>query len=178
MSDGDRPFRILGWHLKLAREQLSESVAEVSGAVEIDTEELERIELGRKRPSEDILMLLISHLGLADVEASSLWELAGYVSQDSNSGNELNKSDLRILYTDLIHMAVNDSGVVINFLQSGAIGNQPLSVARVGMSKTQAKQMLKLLQHTLGQSKALRAKNLPAQKRVADESKKDKKQTN
>ena len=73
MSSAERPFRTLGWQLKLAREQLKETLAEVSGAVEIDNETLELIEQGKRRPSEDVLLLLISHLGFEDTEASSLW---------------------------------------------------------------------------------------------------------
>src|SRR5262245_43560188 len=134
MSDGDRPFRILGWHLKLAREQLTESVAEVSGAVEIDAEILEKIEQGKTRPSEDVLLLLISHLGFEDAEANSIWELAGYVP-DNKPYDETSKSiDLRIMYTDMVHVVVNDFGVVMNFLQANGLGNQPLAVSRVGMS--------------------------------------------
>ena len=164
MSDGDRPYRILGWHLKLAREQLSESVAEVSGAVEIDSEFLELIEQGKSRPSEDVLMLLISHLGMEDAEANSLWELAGYVN---NAKEDIDDSDLqvnldnKILYTDLVHVTVNDFGVVMNFLQAGSAGSQTFSVSRVGMSKDQAKHMLKILHQTLEQPKTLKAKTLP-----------------
>jgi len=46
------------------RENHRESAAEVSGAVEIDEKSLRRIEAGTERPSEDILLLLISHFAL------------------------------------------------------------------------------------------------------------------
>jgi transcriptional regulator with XRE-family HTH domain len=72
------PFITLGKHLKYVREQLHQSVDEVSGAVEIDAEALEQIEAGRKRPSEDILLLLISHYGVQEQQAMQLWELAEY----------------------------------------------------------------------------------------------------
>src|SRR5205807_9580549 len=72
------PFTMLGKQLKLLRENRQESVAEVSGAVEIDIDILERIERGEERPSEDILMLLIDHFGMQDHEAAELWESAGY----------------------------------------------------------------------------------------------------
>jgi len=72
------PFKTLGTHLKYLREQVRESLAEVSGAVEIDVNVLERIEQGFERPSEDILLLLISHFAMPDQEAVQLWELAGY----------------------------------------------------------------------------------------------------
>lgn len=174
MSDGNRPYRILGWHLKLAREQLSESVAEVSGAVEIDTEDLERIEQGKKRPSEDVLALLINHFNLADMEANSLWELAGYLSKGITS-DDFSKLDLRIMYTDLVHMTVNDSGVVINFLQDGAINNQPLAVSRVGMSKDQARHMLSLLQGALEKSNQPETNLLPPKHNFLDDAKNNQK---
>ena len=172
MSKGERPFRVLGWHLKLAREQLSESLDEVSGAVEVDTSELEHIERGLKRPSEDVLMLLISHLGLEDIEANSLWEMAGYTSGNNRQDDDaVSIAKNKVLYTDLIHVVANDSGVVMNFLQTDSMAGQPTPIARVGMSKTQAKYMLSMLQQTLRPSKKLNAKNLPHKNQLIDEGK-------
>src|SRR3954469_23358999 len=74
----ESPFKNLGERLKDLRQRLQESVAEVSGAVEIDESTLERMERGQERPSEDILMLLISHFGMKEQEADTLWKLAGY----------------------------------------------------------------------------------------------------
>jgi transcriptional regulator with XRE-family HTH domain len=82
-SQGVPPFKTLGTHLKYLREQGNESLQEASGAVEIDTEALQRIEEGRERPSEDILLLLIQHYKTQDHEALQLWELAGYNGDDS-----------------------------------------------------------------------------------------------
>lgn len=59
---------------------------EVSGAVEIDEKRLKRIEAGIERPAEDILLLLISHFGVADREAVQLWELADYDSDMPDHG--------------------------------------------------------------------------------------------
>src|SRR5438309_12010771 len=72
------PFKTLGTHLKYLREQSNESLAEVSGAVEIAEDALMRIEDGQERPEEDILLLLINHFAMPDQEAVQLWELAGY----------------------------------------------------------------------------------------------------
>ena len=65
-SKSNAPFKPLGSHLRYLREQIQESVAEVSGAVEIDMDALERFEQGVERPSEDILMLLINHFNIQD----------------------------------------------------------------------------------------------------------------
>lgn len=156
-----RPYRTLGWHLKTAREQLKQSTAEVSGAVEIDVEALEKIEYGEHRPSEDILLLLISHLGFADEEATSLWELAGYIGKsepdqaadDTKHVAMVMPMDIRVVYTDMVHVMVNDYGVVMNFMQGAGPNNQPLAVARVGMSKEHAQSVLDILQQTLEQAK-------------------------
>jgi transcriptional regulator with XRE-family HTH domain len=80
MSESKTPYKSLGSHLKYVREQSRQSLMEVSGAVEIDQRSLERIEAGIERPAEDILLLLISHFGVADREAVQLWELANYDS--------------------------------------------------------------------------------------------------
>lgn len=154
----DNPYKTLGWHLKFAREQLKKSLVEVSGAVEIDVDTLNKIERGDQRPSEEVLLLLISHLGLEDAEATSLWELAGYDSITDNSDNYQQVTvampmDLRVVYTDLAHVTSNDYGVVMNFMQSGP-GNQPLAVARVGMSKKHAVQVLKMLHQALAKDQS------------------------
>ena len=46
-----KPYQTLGKHLRYLREQHSESLAEVSGAVEIDEKLIERIEAGHERPA-------------------------------------------------------------------------------------------------------------------------------
>lgn len=166
------PFRPLGLRLKQIREKLRESVVEVSGAVEIDPDFLAAIEQGKQRPSEDILLLLISHFGTKEDEATKLWEMAGYDQNAIPMSNMVNDDrsntvqtvvimpiDMRISYTDQVHIMINDYGVVMNFMQANGLSNNPLTVARLGMSKEHAKSVLEVLQKTLAESepKALRA---------------------
>lgn len=176
----EKPFTNLGDHLKALRERKQESLAEVSGAVEIDVQDLANFEMGQARPSEDILMLLISHFGAKDDEAVKLWELAGYGTNDAtvfsmtNEQNSLSKTnavvlpiDARIVYTDMVHVMVNPYGVVLNFLQGGGPNMQPLAVSRVGMSRDHAKSVLQVLQSTLEQSEKANNQNpkqLPPEK--------------
>lgn len=142
------------------RERVQESLAEVSGAVEIEIESLAAIEKGTSRPSEDILLLLISHFGVKEDQASKLWELAGYHQQDGlfvqdedqKSAVMVMPMDARIAYTDMVHVMVNNYGVVMNFMQGAGPNNQPLAVARIGMSREHAKSVLEILQKTLEQS--------------------------
>ncbi len=172
-----RPYRTLGWYLKFAREQIKETLPEVSGAVEIEVEELQKIERGESRPSEDVLTSLISHLGLEGAEATSLWDLAGYSDgQDAAPTDDLKQQialvmpvDLRIVYTDMAHIMASDNGIVMNFMQGGGPGNQPLAVARVGMSKKHARSVLDVLSRALDSStQSSKPKYLSAPKKRSD----------
>jgi transcriptional regulator with XRE-family HTH domain len=174
-TNQEYPYKTLGARLKGMREHLRESLAEVSGAVEIETDMLSEIEKGSDRPSEDILLLLISHFAIKEDEATKLWELAGYDQSDTGTtsigndplGNLKNTVmvmplDARIAYTDMAHVMVNDHGVVMNFMQTGGPGNQPLVISRLGMSHEHARSVLEILQKTLAEQEAEAPKSLPA----------------
>lgn len=172
------------------RQRLQESLGETSGAVEIGVEQLDRYERGSERPSEDILMLLISHFNLQDDEAIRIWEMAGYDSNarpfaddyrddaepSGSSGNQHSNGrhpvqvmllalDNRILYTNGAEIITDETGVVVNFSQSDGNNSQNSNtVARVGMSHTQAEQLLQTLQRALLHKKYLSGpKQLPPQ---------------
>jgi transcriptional regulator with XRE-family HTH domain len=173
-SRREAPFQPLGLQLKRLREQLKESLAEVSGAVEIDIDNLERMEQGIERPSEDILMLLISHFGIQDTEALELWELAGYdqangtvnmqfIQDELQSGKQVvmvMALDMRTLYSDSMQTHINKEGVVLQFTQTNG-QKHPMPVTRVGMSMEQAQNVVDTLQRAL-----LHAKYLPGPKRL------------
>lgn len=162
MSDKkSMPFGQLGDKLKAIRQKRKESVAEVSGAVEIDEQTLVKIEQGRERPSEDILMLLISHFGMQDDEAAGLWQLAGYDQprdyddDESDAPSHNSKTmvmimavDPRVVYSDGVQVVTNGSGVIMNFAQ-GTGTPQALVTARIGMSRDQALLVLQALQTAL-----------------------------
>ncbi|PID32044.1 hypothetical protein CR970_02530 [Candidatus Saccharibacteria bacterium] len=169
------PYADLGLRLRRVRERLQESLVEASGAVEIEVEALEAIETGKNRPSEDILMLLISHFEVREDEAEQIWELAGYESskqaedveslagraqQEQGQPVMVMPGDLRIVYTDMLHVSVNDYGVVMNFMQGSGPKSPPLAIARVGMSREHAQSVLEVLQRTLSQAAQ---KSLPQQ---------------
>jgi len=158
----DQPFKQLGDRLKTIRQKLHESVAEVSGAVEIDEPTLTRIEQGDERPSEDILMLLISHFGMHDDEAAGLWQLAGYDRPRNHDHDENDphngKStilvmavDPRVIYSDGVQVTANKNGVVLSFSQASGTQNS-LTTARVGMSREQASAVIRTLQDALSRS--------------------------
>ncbi|HSX07363.1 MAG TPA: helix-turn-helix domain-containing protein [Candidatus Saccharimonadales bacterium] len=176
------PFQSLGSRLKTIRQKLQESVADVSGAIEIDEEKLQRIEQGKERPSEDILLLLISHFGMREDEAANLWLLAGYdrpQSQDGASNDDsggrptimLMGIDPRTMYSDSVQISVNPAGVTIGFSQSGP-SSQPLAISRIGMSRDQAHNLLRVLGQALDQYDNPPApKGLPHGTKKSDESK-------
>lgn len=158
----ESPFRTLGRQLKALRNRVNESIAEASGAVEIEAETLASYELGQSRPGEDVLLLLISHFGAKDDEAVRLWEMAGYgmdkipvvhnVNEDLQSTSQPATSEPRILFTDIVDVTVNNYGVVMSFMQGATPNIKPSTVARVGMSREHAKSVLEILKVTLDQT--------------------------
>lgn len=175
------PFKTLGTRLKYLRERSQESIAEVSGAVEIDEDSLERIEQGIERPSEEILMLLMSHFNMHDSEAVQVWELAGYdrrlgpetgiTPEDLFSGKPvvmLLAVDVRTQYTDGVDITADKAGVTLTFTQQGVPGSQGgqavsrLPVSKVGMSIEQAEAVAQALQMALLRVRYARFPGLPA----------------
>lgn len=160
-----KPFKDLGEKIKAERQQKKRSINEVSGAIEISEDRLKKIEQGELRPAEDTLATLLSYLEVNDSEADQYWELAGYVDNDGipSAGQasmfEMNQPiammmpvDLRVVYTDMVHVMVNDFGVVMNFMQSTGNGQQPLAISRIGMSKEHAKSVVSILSKSLKQA--------------------------
>src|SRR5689334_16151410 len=108
-DSGKTPYHTLGKQLKTLRDRAKESLAEASGAVEIDARELAKYELGKARPNEDVLLLLISHFEAKDDEAVNLWEMAGYetgrvpaAQMATNSHSAPQAQAQRILYSDTV----------------------------------------------------------------------------
>jgi hypothetical protein len=182
------PYLPLGRRLKALREKANESLAEVSGAVEIDVRELASYELGQSRPNEEVLLMLISHFSAQDEEAVQLWELAGYgvtkvssaqmVSDISVPNQTSNNSP--ILFTDVVDIMVNNYGVVMNFMQSSGPNAKPSTVARIGMSREHAKSVLQILQVTLSQTEQILPKIPQTNRRMisSDNSKTDEQSRN
>lgn len=161
MQRGKKPYSRLGQRLTEIRKSLRESLVEVSGAVELDTDIIDSYEKGETRPSEDVLSLLISHFDIKDDEADELWELAGYI--ESNDPNPtvppmdmpnmptvvVVPMDNKVLYTDKVNVSVNGQGVVMSFMQESINAGQSVPVSRVGMSLEQAKKMISVLNTTI-----------------------------
>lgn len=185
-SHKSAPFKTLGTRLKYLREHSSESVAEVSGAVEINEDKLELIEQGYERPSEEILMLLITHYNMMDSDAVQLWELAGYdrrLTPDLLTGNHSDEAqsgkqmimmlalDVRTQYTDGVDISINNAGAVLTFTQAGGSNQGQQPVAKVGMSLQQAEAVYKTLERALIEARYHTPRALPPpQSHLTDES--------
>lgn len=172
------PFVSLGKHLKYVRENSKQSLAEVSGAVEIEEFVLERIEAGVERPTEDILLLLISHFGVEDQEAVQLWQLANYEGMlpdqlrpdvDIIAGGKvimLMALDVRTIYSDGLEINTSPAGMTLQFTQANGKA-QANPVARLGMSYDQAEKVFAQLGQALlrrkylGDSRSLPLGNRP-----------------
>lgn len=155
------PFEALGARLKFLREQWQQSVSEVSGTLEIDESTLKAIEDGKTMPADEILDMLISHFLLTEDQAQDLRDLATEHKDQANEAllggieDMLMKQivmylpvDNRVVYTDGMNATVNDHGVMLQFMQAGANGQQ-IAVSRVGMSREHAERMLKVIRETL-----------------------------
>lgn len=177
------PYQALGQRLRAVRQKLQESLNDVSGAVEIEPLRLERIEQGFECPSEDILELLIRHFDIQSDEAAGLWQLAGY-EMDCDHDHTQDLEDLtppqthhgtimimaldpRVVYSDHVQVTANPNGVVLNFAQTTNM-LQPLTAARVGMSRKQAKQVMHAIQEALIRSQPRR---LPQPKQTKPQTK-------
>ena len=169
-----RPFKRFGEKLHVLRVQAKESLLEVSGAVEIDESTLKEIELGKKLPDEDILILLMNHFGVKDQEALDMWELAGYANDNTKTMNEeqLLKQimmvipvDNKVAYSDSAQISANKNGLVIDFtLVAGQ--KQAQTVSRVGMGLEQAETLVKNLLRSIEGARAPKVvRSLPAPKR-------------
>lgn len=160
-SEKQPPFALLGKQLRSLRETRRESVAEVSGAVEIDPELLERFERGEECPSEDILTLLISHFDMREQDAMQLWEWAGLAGPKGErlSGEQLQEAvnraalvvvamiDARALYASHSAVQADMNGLVVQFTQSTPQG--PMTAARIGMSYEHAAELVRTLERAL-----------------------------
>ncbi|GEM_PF-1536552 len=152
------PYQNIGNYLKRIRERLSESVGEVSASVEIDITMLNNIESGHMLPSEEILILLMSHFDLDEPEAQRLLKLAGYGSDSTSNEPQIDDAkqqlfalvpfDSRIQYAEHTEISANENGITISFMQQNMNG-QNVPAARIGLSKTHAKKLIHLLEQAL-----------------------------
>ncbi len=133
------PFSLLGGQLRQLRSQARETLAEASSAVEISIGQLISLEMGKSRPSEELLLLLLNHFKPKDTDALKLWKLAGY------GGDAEFAEFMPILYAQGIEVNASKSGLTIDFVQSDSPEAESRNVSRIGMSREQAEGLIKTL---------------------------------
>lgn len=148
----------LGARLKFLREQWQQSISDVSNTLEIDEKLLSAFEEGKIQPPAEVLDMLINHFLLTEDQAQDLRDLA----EDQREENTLTSAvedmlskqlvmfmpvDSRVVYTDSMQATVNESGVIMQFMQQN--GGQPVPISRVGMSRAHAEKVIEVLQATL-----------------------------
>jgi predicted transcriptional regulator len=158
-SIGPKPYEKLGQQLREFRQSNQESLAEVSGAVEVEEHILERFEAGVDCPDAEILNLLINHFQLKENIANHLWDLAGYssdhipeeeaimIEEAMEAAKQLIMvfaSDNRTLYSDGVSIDCNKSGIQMTFTQSNS-QHKAITLSRLGMSYEQAQEVMKAL---------------------------------
>lgn len=170
----EKRARSFGETLRKLRTRHQESLAEVSGAVEIDVRLLGAIEANEQPPTEELVLLLISHFSLREDEAAKFWQLAGYDAErfglfntDTQIDENYGYAEQPIIYTDMVHISANHYGVIINFLQGLGVNGKPTPVARLGMSREHARSILEVLRRTLDMAD----NHNPAAKRLPPSSK-------
>jgi transcriptional regulator with XRE-family HTH domain len=169
MGEKKEPFAKFGATLKKMRLSAKDTIDGLSEALELDRRVYSLIEKGTLQPAEDVVTMILSKYKVEEAEALDIWELAGYNEVESDKEvyieNTIVKTqpimvlpqDLRIVYTDMVHIVVNNYGLTINFMQGGGNGNSPLAVARIGMSIEHAKSVANVINDTL--DKHFNAKN-------------------
>lgn len=147
------PYVKFGKVLHTLRRKYHVSKKEFCGALEINEDYLQKLEDGLEKPSEELIEQLISHFSLDDNLAENLWQLAGFSNdklEDMVSQTAfMPLSELKVSYTDMVHVSVNNFGVVLNFMQNVGPQNHPVVVSRLGMSKEHAQSVIDVLTRTL-----------------------------
>ncbi len=148
-----QPYQKFGKVLHTLRRTYHETRTELCAALEITAEQLDRLEQGKDQPSEDFIEQLIGHFSLNDALSTNLWVLAGYPSERLEDVTtpvaSVPMSELKASYTDMVHVSVNNFGVIINFMQNLGPQNQPVVVSRLGMSKEHARSMIDIVTKTI-----------------------------
>lgn len=163
----DYPYKTLGLRLKQFRQRANQTLSEVSGALEIDEKLLGKIELGQLKPAEELIENLSGHFKLNDEETIKLLDLAGYTKEMPSDDQEpisitktiimMLSQDNKVMYTDGLDIHYDSSGLLMNFKQ-GSGQSKPISVAKLGMSYEQARQVHRTLTKVLLQAKYLKTK--------------------
>ncbi len=153
----------------MLRKSNGESLVQLSEAINIDRSYLNKVELGKIKPSTKLLERILVHFSVEGSKAEVLRQVAGHVPLNivsDLSGKEgintmleqpttqtmtqvsLNPMQTPVLYTDSTFVSASEFGLVLDVAQN-MNGQQQNIVARIGMSFDHAKKLIDVLQDTL-----------------------------
>jgi len=164
-----------GEKMRIYRQRKGESISQVGIAINIDRTHISKLENGHERPSRQILLRLIRHYSLSNMEASELWNLAGFptglvalenqkeVNINMDESQKVNVSTTNqvevkvpdnsvVLYTDTVFVTRSAFGLVLDFAQGVGPTNERRVVSRIGMSIEHAKSLVELIQANINQT--------------------------
>lgn len=151
----ETPYIRFGKVVRELRVRNQETRRELSLNLEIAESLLAAIEKGELQPTEELVDQLVSHFELDEHSGDNLWRLAGYsddIGDQAVTPIMVPLPDLKINYTDLVHVSVNNFGLVLNFMQHSGPSNNPMVVARLGMSKDHAKSVIAVMGDAIAKS--------------------------
>ncbi|MDQ3159378.1 MAG: hypothetical protein M3P98_04580 [bacterium] len=142
--------KIVGDYLKDRRESKNQTLAEVSGAAELEIDQLILIEAGLKLPEEEVLVTLISFLQIPDDDAKDIFTKAGYFDEQTQT----TISATPVLYCDELEVQKSKDGVVIDFKQPNHEGGS--NSFRFGLSESITYELIKQLMKQINKTEEIR----------------------
>lgn len=156
----------LGIQLRKLRKLHGQSLAITANAINTDRAYLNKIELGKIKPSQRLLDKILVHFSVEGNMTTMLKQLAGHAPlnfalvderKDSNSMAQqsmpmampqqmaqvaINPAQTPVLYTDSVIVSSSEFGLVLDIAQAFGGGLQQNVVARIGMSYEHAKKLI------------------------------------
>lgn len=151
----------LGVAVRAYRVAAGETIEDLANAMEVESDEVSRIESGIFKPSTEIIEQIGSHFSLRENEVKRLLDLAGLDADDFEFSFDAGDMDLQkltdqydvmmapIFYTDMVNVVSNQYGITINFIQNASGDDKPVVVSRVGMSHKHAESIIAVLAESL-----------------------------
>lgn len=136
--------KMIGQVLKNQRVKKHQTLAEVSGAAEIEIETLSKIEAGNLLPDEELLITLISYLKIPDDAAQDIFIIAGYFEEETD---RLAQPGMPAIYADSTNVINSRDGVIIDFSQPSIDGQ--MNTFRFGLNQNVASELTKQLMQSL-----------------------------
>lgn len=158
----------LGSEIRQLRKNSGQTLFKVAESIGTTRSHLNKIELGRSRPSEKLLNTILAYFSVAADKAGRLMQLAGHRSnkvvtnfsgkevgnmkeptsveqQSKNVNIVIDPNTRQVLYSESVFIHSSDYGLTMDFAQRVGPSDQQFVVARIGMSFDHAKKMLEVL---------------------------------